>query len=110
MMKKVPVTLRARRMSAIWLHHCDAPTLRADLPDVQIARIVALADRLARGDERVGNHPMVVKAIRTHSTGETDLVISRADAAQLRSSVVHLNFLKACRVSIVMDPEPKGDP
>ena len=59
----------------------------------------------ARNDKRVGNRPMVVKAIRTHSTGKTDLVISSADAARLRSSVVHLNFLKACRVSIVMDPE-----
>lgn len=35
-------------VSAIWLHHCDAQTLSADLPDVQIARVVALADRLAR--------------------------------------------------------------
>ncbi|MBC2713511.1 MAG: hypothetical protein HGJ94_21675 [Desulfosarcina sp.] len=59
----------------------------------------------ARKDKRVGGRPMVVKAIRTRSTGETDLVISSADAARLRSSVVHLNFLKACRVSIVMDPE-----
>ncbi len=35
-------------VSAIWLHHCDSQTLTADLPDVQIARIVALADRIAR--------------------------------------------------------------
>lgn len=35
-------------ISGIWLHHCDALTLSADLPDVQIARIVALADRLVR--------------------------------------------------------------
>jgi putative nucleotidyltransferase with HDIG domain len=35
-------------VSGIWLHHCDALTLSADLPDVQIARIVALADRLVR--------------------------------------------------------------
>ena len=65
---------------------------------------------VARDDERVGNNPMVVKAVRTHSSGETDIVISRADAAQLRSSVVHLNFLKACRVSIVMDPDPTSHP
>lgn len=60
----------------------------------------------ARSDKRVGSRPLVVKAIRTRSTGVTDLVISSADAARLRSSVVHLKFLKACRVSIVMDPEP----
>lgn len=35
-------------VSGIWLHHCDALTLSADLPDVEIARIVALADRLVR--------------------------------------------------------------
>lgn len=35
-------------ISAIWLHHCDWQTLAADLPDVQIARIVALADGMVR--------------------------------------------------------------
>ena len=59
----------------------------------------------ARNDKRVGDRPMIVKAIRTHSTDDTDLVVSSADAARLRSSVVHLNFLKACRVSIVMNAE-----
>jgi hypothetical protein len=59
----------------------------------------------ARGDKRVGPRPLVIKAIRIRSTGATDLVVSSADGARLRSSVVHLNFLKACRVSIVMDPE-----
>jgi putative nucleotidyltransferase with HDIG domain len=32
--------------SAIWLHHCDAQTLSADLPDVAIARVVALANQM----------------------------------------------------------------
>ena len=35
-------------VSGIWLHHCDATTLGASLPDAQVARIVALADRMAR--------------------------------------------------------------
>lgn len=34
--------------SAIWLHHCDGQALSANLPDVQITRIVALADRIVR--------------------------------------------------------------
>ena len=34
--------------AAIWLHHCDAATLNADLPHARIAQIVALADRLVR--------------------------------------------------------------
>ena len=58
----------------------------------------------SRNDRRVGPHPLVIKALRTASSGATDLVISTADAARLRSSVDHLNFLKACRVSIVMAP------
>ncbi|MBN1980081.1 MAG: HDOD domain-containing protein, partial [Chitinivibrionales bacterium] len=33
-------------IAGIWLHHCDAVTLGADLPDIQIARITALANRL----------------------------------------------------------------
>ena len=58
----------------------------------------------ARSDKRVGEHPMIIKAIRTHrSTGNTDLVISNTDAARLRSSAVYLEFLKACQVTIVMD-------
>ena len=60
----------------------------------------------ARRDKRVGAQPLIIKAIRTRPTGKTDLVVSSADGARLRSSVVHLNFLKACRVSILMDPEP----
>ena len=59
----------------------------------------------ARHDKRVGKRPMIVKAIRTHQRGKTDLVISNTDAARLRSSVVYLNFLKACQVSIVMNLE-----
>jgi hypothetical protein len=64
----------------------------------------AVSVAAARADKRVGNHPMVVKAIRSRSSETTDIVIASADAARLRSSVDHLNFLKACRVCIVMDP------
>lgn len=35
-------------VAAVWLHHCDAQTLADDLPHVQMARVVALADRLVR--------------------------------------------------------------
>ncbi|HOK94974.1 MAG TPA: HDOD domain-containing protein [Anaerohalosphaeraceae bacterium] len=34
--------------AAIWLHHCDAQTLAADLPYGPIVRVAALADRLVR--------------------------------------------------------------
>ena len=70
----------------------------------------ATALEAARSDDkRVGERPMIIKAIRTNATGDTDLVVSSADAARLRSSVVHLNFLKACRVVIVMDPPQAAD-
>jgi hypothetical protein len=59
----------------------------------------------ARRDKRVGDRPLIVKAIRTGPGGDANLVIPSVAAARLRSSVVNLNFLKACRVSIVMDPQ-----
>jgi hypothetical protein len=68
--------------------------------------------KAAREDKRVGSRAMLVKAIRTGSKGKTDLVISNADAARLRSSAAHLDFMKACRVIIVMnpfDPSSKAD-
>lgn len=37
--------------SAIWLHHCDAQTLSTDLPDVEIARVVALANQMVHRAE-----------------------------------------------------------
>ncbi len=37
--------------AAIWLHHCDGPTLSGDLPGGAFPRIVALADRLVRRAE-----------------------------------------------------------
>ncbi|MHC4784192.1 MAG: HDOD domain-containing protein, partial [Planctomycetota bacterium] len=48
-------------ISAIWLHHCDGQALAADLPEVQIVRVVALADRIVRqvglGQSGSYNHP-----------------------------------------------------
>jgi hypothetical protein len=58
----------------------------------------------AMHDDRVGARPLIVKAIRTHMAGKTNLVVSSADAARIHSSVRHLNFLRACRVSIVIGP------
>jgi hypothetical protein len=58
----------------------------------------------ARNDRHIGGSPLVVKALRTVPGKETNMVISNTDAALLRSSVVHLNFLKACRVIIVINP------
>lgn len=59
-------------------------------------------------NKRVGEHPMVVRAIRTDDESGTILVIANADGARLRSSAQNLDFLKACRVCIVIDA-PAGD-
>ncbi|BBO90902.1 hypothetical protein DSCOOX_40820 [Desulfosarcina ovata subsp. ovata] len=55
---------------------------------------------------RVGERPMVIKAIRTDARGSSALVIANTDAARLRSSAAYLCFLKACRVCIVLGPPP----
>ena len=60
----------------------------------------------ARNDKQMGEAPLIVKALRTVPRKKNTIVISNIDAARLRSSVVHLNLLKACRVSIVLDPPP----
>ncbi len=59
--------------------------------------------------ERIGENPMVVKGIRVHPPGASDIVISDTDASRLRGSVEHLTFLKHCRVVVVMDAQvPKN--
>lgn len=52
---------------------------------------------------RVTNDPFTVKGLRTDGAGRSDLVISNADAAKIRSASENLSFLKKCRVMIVLD-------
>jgi hypothetical protein len=53
--------------------------------------------------KRVADHPLIVKGLRTTQPGHTDLIISNADAAKIRSSSEHLSFLKRCRVLVVVE-------
>ena len=53
--------------------------------------------------DRVADHPLTVKGLRTGGTIPTDIVISNSDAAKLRSVSDHIGFLKKCRVIIVVD-------
>ena len=55
--------------------------------------------------ERVGGNPLMVKGIKVHPPGASNIVISDTDAGRLRGSVEHLAFLKNCRVVVVMDPQ-----
>jgi hypothetical protein len=52
---------------------------------------------------RVTNQPLTVKGLKTEGPGQSDLVISNADADTIRSASENLSFLKKCRVMIVLD-------
>jgi hypothetical protein len=52
---------------------------------------------------RVTNEPLTVKSLKTEGPGQSDLVISNADAGKIRSASENLSFLKKCRVMIVLD-------
>ena len=57
----------------------------------------------AQGNPRVTNNPLTVKGLKTEGPGNADIVISNADASELRSASEHLSFMKKCRVIIVVD-------
>jgi len=58
---------------------------------------------MARKQERVGNHPLVVKGLETEDGEKTTIVISTADAAKLKSASEHLQLLRKCLVIITAD-------
>jgi len=57
----------------------------------------------AQSNQRVTNSPVTVKAIKTSGAGKADLVISNADAQQIKASAENAAFMKKCRVMIVLD-------
>ena len=57
----------------------------------------------AQSNPRVTNEPLTVKGLRTTGPGQSNVVISNADAAKIRSASENLSFLKKCRVMIVLD-------
>ncbi|HID29504.1 MAG TPA: hypothetical protein EYP19_05810 [Desulfobacterales bacterium] len=57
----------------------------------------------AQSNPRVTNEPFTVKGLRTTGPGKSNIVISNADAAKIRSASENLSFLKKCRVMIVLD-------
>ena len=54
-------------------------------------------------NQRVSDHPLVVKGLKTFKPGCSEIVISNADASKLRSASESLYFMKKCRVIIVID-------
>jgi hypothetical protein len=57
----------------------------------------------AQSNQRVTANPITVKAVRTSGPGKSDIIISNADAQQVRASAESATFLKQCKVVIVLD-------
>jgi hypothetical protein len=57
----------------------------------------------AQSNQRVTANPVTVKALKTGGAGKSDVVISNADAQQVRASAEKASFMKQCRVMIVLD-------
>jgi hypothetical protein len=57
----------------------------------------------AQSNQRVTNSPVTVKALKTSGSGKADLIISNADAGQIKASAENAYFMKKCRVMIVLD-------
>jgi hypothetical protein len=57
----------------------------------------------AQSNQRVTANPVTVKALRTSGAGKSDLIISNADAQQIRSAAENMTFMKKCRVMVVLD-------
>jgi len=53
--------------------------------------------------DRVGKTPGSIKAIKASGDNVTDIVISDADAAEIRSAGQNLKFLSECRVVFIVD-------
>lgn len=74
---------------------------------VEIGMVGYLSDlEAARKNERVRDHPLLIKAIRSVGTLPVDVVISNHDALLVHATAKILNFLERCRVIFVMD-EPE---
>lgn len=57
----------------------------------------------AQGNQRVTDNPVTVKGLSAEGAGKADIKISSDDARQIRSAEENLNFMKKCRVMIVLD-------
>lgn len=57
----------------------------------------------AQSSNRVGEKPLVVKALRAAGANTADVVVSNADAAKLLAAAENLSFLEKARVMIVVD-------
>lgn len=56
----------------------------------------------AKGNDRVGASPLVIKGIKVSGSKGADIVISKEDALKLQDPNIDFGFLKECRVIIVL--------
>ena len=57
----------------------------------------------AQSNQRVTANPVTIKALKTSGPGKSDLIISNADAQQVRATAENASFMKQCKVMIVLD-------
>jgi hypothetical protein len=57
----------------------------------------------ARINERVAPNPFFVRGIKAEGVNKTDVVISVQDAVELNGMAENLNFLRQCKVMILVD-------
>jgi hypothetical protein len=57
----------------------------------------------AKGNERVTNNPLVVKAIKAAGSNSCDAVVNDADARMIAAAAQNLNFMEKCKVMIILD-------
>lgn len=57
----------------------------------------------ARGQDRVGANPLVVKAVAVSGKSKCDYVVNSGDAALIQAAASATSFLKECRVVAVLD-------
>ncbi|PID30971.1 MAG: hypothetical protein CR982_00475 [Candidatus Cloacimonadota bacterium] len=56
----------------------------------------------AAGNPRVGDNPLVIKAIDITGTNSTDVIISENDAKKIKDLAEKINFLRECRVILII--------
>lgn len=57
----------------------------------------------AKSNDRVGDRPMVIEAVKATGANRTDLVIRDVDAHMLHAVSANFSFLQQCRVIILVD-------
>ncbi len=57
----------------------------------------------AQSSNRVGDKPLVVKAVQATGANKSDVMISNSDAAKLLAAAENLSFLEKAKVMIVVD-------